>query len=333
MDYISPGIEELTRIASRWRDRWYLRGAQRHLGKAEAELGLLGWQQAEFDPETQREVEKIQKLEREQARLTNESAAVSKVIGEITAERGRERGAYQQGREPLTAEREKLRETIAKADARIALLSRQLQDLEHRAAQLEREAREANRFYHDLLAVEPQTPELRDQQGRHRERINAIPGEVGETQRHCARGEAEMEALRTTAAQEAARVAALERQLHEMDSAHAARDRELSVMVAAKEREKETIEQANADIEREKVSPYREIGRVLADSHLPPMNQPEALEAVRACRLRVHEIEYDIAKSRADSAAADRTLVRHSLILCAALVVAVALVLGALIRW
>ena len=333
MNSFSPGIEELSRIAGRWRNRWRLRGARRHLAKVETELGLLGWQQAEFDPDTQREVEKIQKFEREQARLTNESAAVSQEIAEIAKQREQTRAAFAQAREPLVAERAKLRESIDKARPQIAPLRRQLQDFEHRAAQLERDAREANRLYHDLLAIEPQTPELRDQQGRHRERASGIPGEIAETQTRRARGQVEMEKLQKALAQETAREIALGKELRDMESTHAAHDRGMAEAIAAKERAREKIEKENAALDQEKAGPYREIGRVLADSHLPPMNQPQALETVRASRLRIQEIEYEIAKAHADSDAADRTLVRHSLILCAAVVVAVVLVLGALIEW
>ena len=333
MNYFSPGIQELSRIVGRWRNRWRLRGARKQLAHVETELGLLGWQQAEFDPDTQREVDKIQNFERKQARLTNASAAVSKEISEITVQREQARAAFAQAREPLAAERVKLRESIEKAGPQIAPLRRQLQDLEHRAAQLERDAREANRLYHDLLAIEPQTPELRDQQGRHRERASSIPGEIAETQTRRARGQVEMEKLQKTLAQETEREIALGKELRDMESAHAAHDREMADAIAAKERAREKIEKENAALDQEKTSPYREIGRVLADNHLPPMNQPQALEAVRASRLRIQEIEYEIAKSRADSDGADRALVRHSLILCAAVVVAVVLVLGALIEW
>ena len=96
MNYFSPGLRELARIAGRCRNGWRLRGARKHRDKAETELGLLGWQQAEFDPATQREVEKITQCEREQARLTNESAALAKEIAEISAQREQARTDFGQ---------------------------------------------------------------------------------------------------------------------------------------------------------------------------------------------------------------------------------------------
>ncbi len=320
-------------MAGRWRGRWQLRGARKELAKHEAELGLLGWQQAEFDPATQREVEKIQQCEREQARLTNESAALSQAISDFKTQREQTREAFEQKNAPLDAERAGLRESVEKSVAQIALLRRQLAEMESRVPQLDRELREASRLQRDLLAGDSQTPAARDQQSELRERIGAIPAEIAETKRRRARALVEIEELQKTVARDAEREAALAREAGELESARSTKDRELAGAIAAKEREREKIEAENARLEKEKTNPYREIGRVLADSHLPPMNQPQALEAVGAGRLRVQEIEYAIAKSRADSDAENRELVRHSLILLGAVVLAVALVLGALIRW
>ena len=333
MDYFSPGIRELARLAARWRGRWQLRGARKELAKRETELGLLGWQQAEFDPETQREVEKILKCEREQARLTNESAALSRAISELKMQREEARLAFEQNSTPLAAERRTLRESIEKTTAQIASLRRQVAELESREPQLDREVREASRLYKDLLATDPQTPELRDQQAELRERITAIPGQIAETQHRRARALLEMEESQKSVAHETDRESALAREARELESAHSIDDRKLADAISAKEREREKIEAENTRLDKEKTIPYREIGRVLADSHLPPMNQPEALDVVRKTRVRVQEIEYKIAKSRSDADAEDRTLVMNSLILLATVALAVAIVLAALISW
>ena len=330
MDYFSPGLRELSRIAGRCRDRWLLRGARKHLAKAETELGLLGWQQAEFDPATQREVEKITQCEREQARLGNESAALAKEMAELAAQREEARTVFGEKRAPLAAGRAALRESIEKAGAQVTAIRRQLPEFARRVPLLEREARQAGRLYQDLLVVEPQTPELRDQQAQLRERLQAIPVEIGDWQGRAARGDAEIEALQKQLAEETEREAALARDIRELESAHAAQDRELAEASAAKARAREKVEKENARLEHQKANPYLEIGRVLADSHLPPMNQPQALEAVRAGRLRVQELEYEIAKSRAESAAEERTQMRYSLILWAVIALAAVLVLGAL---
>lgn len=331
MDYFSPGLKEIARVVARWRNQWRLHGVKKQLAKAETELGLLGWQQAEFDPVTQREVDKIQQTEREQARLTNESAAISQAIADLRTQREQARLAFETKSVPLAAERKTLRESIEKAGAQVSLLRKQIADYESREPQLERDLREATRLQHHLLAMESHTPEMRDQQVELRDRITTIPGRIAETQRQRARAQAEQEELKKTIAQETARETALGQQARELEAAQEAGDRRLADAISVQENARGKIEAENTRLDKDKINPYREIGRVLADNHLPPMNQPQALDTVRDSRLRVQEIEYAIAKSRADSDAADRALVQNSLILLGAILLALGLVIGTLI--
>ena len=141
MDYLSPGFREIARVLARGRDAWKLRGAKKQLAKVEEELGLLGWQQAEFDPVTQREVDKIQQTEREQARLTNESAALSQAIAELKTQREQAQRNFENRSAPLTAERKAVHESIAKAEAHIAHLRKQIAECESREPHLERDMR------------------------------------------------------------------------------------------------------------------------------------------------------------------------------------------------
>ena len=333
MNYFAPGIRELSRIIARGRARWRLRGARKRLASVEGELGLLGWQQAEFDSETQQEVDKILRCEREQARLTNESAALTQAIAELRTLREQARLAFEQKSAPLAAERQAIRENIAKAGAQMSALKRQAAEMESTEPQLDRELRKARLLHSELLAIEQQTPAMRDQQLEQRDRMNSIPGKLAEVQRQRTRIAGEIDELQKSVARDHERETALASQTRELESAHSTEDRKLADAIAGKEREREKMEAENARIEKEKTSPYRAIGRVLADNQLPPMNQPQALDAVRECRLGVQEIEYAIAKSRADSAAEDRGLMQNSFILLGAVTIAVVLVLGALIRW
>ena len=143
MDYLSPGLREIARVTARWRDAWKLRGAKKQLAKAEAELGLLGWQQAEFDPVTQREVDKIQQTEREQARLTNESAAFSQAITDLKTQREQARQAFEKESAPVAAERKTLHTSLEKEAGQVAHLRKQIAECESREPHLERDLREA----------------------------------------------------------------------------------------------------------------------------------------------------------------------------------------------
>ena len=331
MDYFSPGLKEIARVVGRWRNQWRLRGVKKQLAKAETELGLLGWQQAEFDPVTQREVDKIQQTEREQARLTNESAAISQEIADLRTQREQARLEFEKNALPLAAERKTLHASIEKAGAQVSLLRKQIADYESREPQLERDLREANRLQKELLTADAPAIEIRVQQAELRDRITSIPGRIAETQRQRTRAQAEKEELKKTIEQETGRESALGQQIKELEAAQETEDRRLADAISAKENARNKTEAENTRLEKDKINPYREIGRVLADNHLPPMNQPQALDAVRDGRLRLQEIEYAITKSRADSDAADRALVQNSLILLGAVLLAAGLVIGALI--
>ena len=320
-------------MSARWRCQWRLRGARKQLAKLETELGVLGWQQAEFDPQTQGEVEKILHAEREQSRLTSESAALAQAISELKAQREQARLAFEEKSAPLTAESRAIGENIEKSGAQITMLRRQVSDLESREPRLERELREVTRVFDSLLAHEAQTPEMRDQQAELRERIKAIPGQLAESQTRRSRAVLEIEELQKSVASENTRKVALAGETRELESTHRAEDRKLADAISKKEREREKSHAANARLEKEKANPYREIGRVLADSGVPPMNQPHALDAVQAGRLHLMEIEHAITTSQAESAGEDRALVQHSFIVLGAVAVAVLLILGALIRW
>jgi len=332
VNYFSPGYYEVRRMVLRAVHRWRLRAAEKHLAKAETELGLLGWQQADFDEKTQRQVDKIMNFEREQARLTNESATVGRTIGELTTLREQTRRTYQEKRTPLDAQLEMHRANLAKFDADLARAEDELPALERRLAQLERELRESNKLYSEMLGRETQSREQRDELGRVRERITSLPHEISDAHTRTSRLRAEFEARRKTRAKEEERAEALARDVRQLDDAHRHEDDELAEAIKTREREKQRLEKEHDALEKEKVNPYREIGQVLADSNVAPMNQPQSLEVVRDRRFRKHELEYEIAKSLRESDLADRTLIHHSLMLWAAIILAFLLILGALFQ-
>ncbi len=301
--------------------------------RAEVQLGLLGWQQAEFDEETQREVDQIQKFESAQARLSNESAALAKALTALAEQRATAQAAFTEKRSAHDAAVRTEREAGAHIESEIAAARGQAPALEARVPELERELREVTRIYQELLKVEEQTPLVRDDQARVRERTVAIPGEIGELQTRRARIDAEVEALTRSLEQTRSRETDAKAALAKLNSEHEDWDRVMQNEIKIKEREKAWIEKESDALEGAKTNPYQRIGQVLADNHLAPMNQPQALEAVRAARLRIQELEYDVAKSHADSEREDRTLVQHSLILWGSIALALALVLGALIEW
>ena len=304
---------------------------RRRLARAETELGLLGWQQADFDAKTQREVDQIQNYEREQARLTNASAELGQVIRAEQEKRAEARRAYEEARRQIDAERRALAEPLAPIEKQLVTLRRQEPHYEKRIPDLDREMREVNRRYTELLAVDPQTARVREELGRLRDRVVAIPNEKADLRTQHMRVASEIKSMETSLAQDLERIAELDRRLAELDAEFTANDRESAADLKNKERERARMGKEIDGLEGAKANPYQQIGRVLADSGLAPMNQPHVLEKVRRHRLGLEHLQAEVEASTALSAQNDQTLVRISYLVWSAMVVAVLLILGAIV--
>jgi chromosome segregation ATPase len=320
----------MRRLALRAEARVRLFFARRRLAEAEARLGLLGWQQAEFDTETQRQVEALQNVERAQATLTNRAAELRRQIESLAARRAQVAAEHKERCAALEAERLKESAPLADLEKKRRIVHDHLPDVEHRVAQLDKEEREADALYKKLLAVQPQTQEVRDEILRHRDRLLAIPNERDDVRLRHARGTAELQAHERSIAGITARVAELEEQLRVARRQFAEADGALAKEEREAERAKARCAHESERLERAKHDPYREIGRVLADSGIAPLNQPEALAAVQALRGAVARQEQTLADSLQRSAAEDREAQRISLGIWAVIAVLGLLLLAAI---
>ena len=221
-------LREARRSVERLLGRWRLRGARKELAKAETELGLLGWQQAEYDAETQREVDKIKNTEREQARLTNEGADLARTLQELSAQRAAAQKEFDEKRGAEEKELLEMRQHIATAEAQLPAAKEQLAAIQRWMARLENEQREASRLYDDLLQAEPQTAEVRLEATRLRDRVQALPHELAEGQKKLTRAESDLTTLQQMREREAAEETVLLRELRRADSAHDSQDRGLA---------------------------------------------------------------------------------------------------------
>ncbi len=180
--------------------------------------------------------------------------------------------------------------------------------------------------------LERQTPAMRDELVRLRERIVGLPNEKADLRTQHLRTVSEIRALEETLATEAATVKAADERLATLQKSWGERDRAWTLQLKTLGREKEAIEgQINA-LETAKANPYQRIGQVLADNHLAPINQPLALEKVRAVRLRVGELHQAVLESKATSAQEDRRLVQTSFWIWAGMAIVVLLLLLAAVR-
>jgi chromosome segregation ATPase len=301
-----PALRELARILGRQASRLRRLLARRRLAKAETDLGLLGWQQADFEGDAKRHIEQLTDFEREQSRLTNDGAALGLAIRQLEEQREVAQKHFGEARAQLEAERAKVAGPVEELERQLAARRSGRVNFAEPIRALDRELREVNQLYAELVAVEPQTAEIRDKLIRLRERTVAIPNEKSDLRIQQQHAVNEVHALEESLAQGRTAVAVLDERLHarraEFEEADAVREKEISDRV----REKQTVEKEIESLEVAKRNPYRKIGQILADHGIAPMNQPQALEAVQRGRDIVAHLDCDITASLEASAREDR---------------------------
>lgn len=312
MNLLQPAPRELARILGRLACRLRLLMAARRLAKAETDLGLLGWQQADFEGEAQRQVEQLTKVEREQARLTNDSARLGLAIQRLQEECAAAQRHFEETRARLDAERAQVAGPVEETARQCAERERMRDNFAERAATLEGELADANRRHDKLLAAGSLTPEDRVELDRLRQRTAGIPTELADLRLRQQRLASDIRPLEEALARGRAAVALEDEKLRalraDFEDAERARQKEVSDCA----REKQTLEKAIEGLEKAKGHPYRKIGQILADAEIAPMNQPHALTEVQHCRSAIAQIEQEIARSLETTRSVNRTALQNS---------------------
>lgn len=312
MNLLRPAPRELARILGRLVNRLRLVVAARRLAKAETNLGLLGWQQADFAGEAQRHIDQLTNVEREQARLTNESARLGLAIQHLQDEGAAARRQFEETRRALAAERVKVAAPVEETARQCAERERLRDNFAERVATLERELADADRQHAELLAAAKLTPDGRAELGRLRQRTTGIPTELADLRLRQQRLVGELRPLQEALARGRAAVAGEDEKLRVQQAAFAEAELARKKEVADFQREKQTVEKEIASLEKAKGDPYRRIGQVLADAGIAPMNQPHALAAVQQGRAAIALLAQAITASLAASRREDRTALQNS---------------------
>jgi chromosome segregation ATPase len=331
VDYLNPGLREIGRRATRLLLRGRLALAQRRRAQALTQLGLLGWQGADFDAETQRQVDEIQNVEREQSRHLNEAAAHSMEVRRLHEDRERARRSRLETRKQEEGELRKANETKAQIERQVAERRKVEPKFQQRIPELDREFRETNKLYSELLLLEKQTPQSKQEIIRLRERIVAIPNEKNDLRTSHLRSVTELRTLEENLARQVEAVAAAQKRIDYHESQWEAADAALAAQIKAAEKEKTAAERQYAALETAKSNPYQRIGEVLAGSGLGPINQPEALQNVREVDVEVAMLDGQLLDSLAATAKEDPSELRISLWLWSGLAAFVFIVLLAII--
>ena len=306
MNYLAPGLRELARIFQRLSCRLRLGWQRRQLAGLESKLGLLGWQQADYDPGTQQHVDRLTSYERTQVQWTNESAALGLTIQQLEERRISERATYERQHAERVAVREPLVGPVEEREREFNTKQRERKELEERIPTLDREKAADEEKYRALLAKGNHTPGEEAEVQRLQRRVIAIPQEKQEWRKKLAVLEVELPRLETDLIQRRALLSVETEALQTLEKTFAKSDDALASELAARKRDKQKLEKRIDALEKDKAQPYREIGKALADHNIEPLNQPQALAAVLAQRERIAAQEAQLAASLKKSRAENR---------------------------
>jgi chromosome segregation ATPase len=307
VNYFAPGLRELARIFLRLQWRLQLPLQARTLAQLESQLGLLGWQQADYDHGTQQHVDQLTDYERTQLELTNESAALGLAIQELEEQKTAAEKEFAEKRALAAANCERLAEPFKQSEEALASQRREIAKLEARIAALNTEESVVEQSYRGLLArgESAKQPEV----VRLQQRVISIPREREGVAAQLSVALSPVPALENELAQRRAVYSVETDALRDLEKSFADTAEKLRKEIATRKREKQKLERQVDALEKSKAKPYREIGRALADHHIEPLNQPEALQAVLNQREKMAAGQSKLAGSLAESARENRTYV------------------------
>lgn len=265
---------------------------RRKLARLETALGVLAWQQADYDSVTQEHVDRLTDYERAQARIANESAAIGQEIQQLEEQRGVAEREFEAAAVAALEKEYPAASNEEALEAAVVAKRRERKEIEARLPVFDRELREAEEKYRTLVVPDQPSAEVKSQLFRWRKVILALPQEKAEWIARLQQVTAELTSME-----------ALLASLQEARERFEERDRELAEDIAAHQRAKRKVEKQVEALEKAKSEPHREIGRALADHNIGPLNQPEALDAVLEQRQKIAGIEESIGASFALSAA------------------------------
>ncbi|HSI12031.1 MAG TPA: hypothetical protein VK961_08305, partial [Chthoniobacter sp.] len=182
MNFLAPGLRELARLFDRSTRRLRLVAQRRKLSDLESKLGLLGWQQADYDSSTQQHVDRLTEVERTQAQLTNQSAELGVAMAKLEERRTFERKAYEQAHAARESTRTPLVGPVQEAERALGDKQRHRREIEERIQTLDREIKADEEKYRVLLAKGSQSLGETAEVQRLQKRVIAIPQEKREWQ-------------------------------------------------------------------------------------------------------------------------------------------------------
>ena len=331
MNFLTTGWQELGRRIHRVADRLRLKHEQRKLTSAEIYLGELGWQQADFPPEVESQIQAITSVELQQTEFSNRSAEIQSDIDELQSRREQEKGEHESVIAAIELELQPLLEAREVARQPLGGLQEGIQRFEKAIAAIRETERTLASQLEELEIIEPASMEIRQELIRLKDKRTDCHFEIEDMQT------AEMK-LQHEIRIQTREVTALDVQIQEINrrisdkwDAFNAADNQLLAEIDALNRGKMETRSMVDNLDKQKSSAFLAVGRCLADFNIAPMNQPGALEQVLSWREIVRDRRERIETSLAASSQVGRGTMAAFyivIILLIAAIMAAALTLG-----
>ena len=297
MNFITSGYQELHRKVQRTEDRIRVWQERRKLTAAEIHLGQLGWQQADFPPEVERQIHAINAVELQQAQISNQSADIQSNIDDLQTRRSVNKklldgmiSGIEADIKPLSQTREEARLPLVVKQEGIRRFEQALPVVMKTRETLALQIEELEAINRPDLDVQRELVQLKD-------RLIECNFEREDMQRAVMKLQNEIKAQTQQVATLDLKIQDLNLKISGARDTFNTGDKELLAEInSLLKGKKETSKMADR-LDKKKSSAFLPIGRCLADYDIAPRNQPESLQLVLTHRGIIEAYQRRIAES------------------------------------
>ena len=172
--FFQTGIQEIERKGARFLDRIRLWIENRKLIKAETTLGLLGWQQVDYNsPELEAQVARIHETEKAQLELMNDRAGLTDLIAAVRSEMESSHQVFSAQIAQIESEMAPLKSKLTELSGRSTESQRIIARFKQGILDLQTQERDLSGIY-KKLALESQSETLLEELSRNAQKRSVL---------------------------------------------------------------------------------------------------------------------------------------------------------------
>lgn len=262
MNFVSTGVQEVTRRLRRQRNRHALSSARRAADRADIELGRRGWEAVREDESVRSQLDALNKLSDDVEAANVKVRALDIQLHEQEVQRETARKEHQQALQQIEEERKPLQRTLEEKQVRLAEQNKKLQEHAAQVRALETEAAEIAKKS-ERSPSEPDRPEMAGRRGAIAQQLAELDAARPDLARAQEGSEQELTQLRAS-------LLSLVQRGNQAKIALGSRDRAAAVAIAALVKQIAQLRRRVARIEEKKDPSFLPIGRHLTQLERPP---------------------------------------------------------------